>query len=90
MLHLAIEDGEAYERDDAVPEHEDDYDWYMCSSVLFQDHDILMLDDRQMDGIEDPEDTLNREQGIGDLRPANWFTWFLNVEPRDPGRGFRR
>lgn len=40
--------------------------------------------------IEDPDGDLNRFAGIGDLRPANWFTPLLNVEPRDPERGFRR
>jgi hypothetical protein len=73
-----------------LPEHPDDLDWDMCSEVMFQDHDILMLDDPAVDGIEDPESAVNREFGIGDLRPSNWFRPFNNVEPRDPHRGFRR
>ncbi len=73
-----------------LPEHGDDYDWDMCSQVLFQDHDILMVADAAMDGIEDPASAANRQCGIGDLRPSNWFRPFGNVEPRDPHRGFRR
>ncbi len=74
----------------ALPAHPDDLDWDMCSEVMFQDHDILMLDDPAADGIEDPDSAVNREFGIGDLRSGNWFRPFNNVEPRDPHRGFRR
>jgi hypothetical protein len=97
-LHLAIEDAEALVTDQedgnartaGLPIHNDDHDWDMCSEVFFQDHDILLLDERWADGIEDPDDELNRSAGIGDLRPHNWFQPFNNVEPRNPHRGFRR
>lgn len=97
-LHLAIADApavldmtDAAETDlTGLPYGPDDYDWDMCSEVLFQDHDILMLDDPAADGIEDPDSAINRNFGIGDLRPSKWFTPFRNVEPRDPHRGFRR
>ncbi len=64
-----------------LPQHPDDEDWDMCSEVLFQDHDILMLNDPGVDGFEDPASPVNREFGIGDLRPGNWFTPFDNVDP---------
>ncbi|GGQ85196.1 hypothetical protein [Streptomyces flaveolus] len=30
-----------------------DFDWDWCSDVLFEDHDVLMLFDASLDGIED-------------------------------------
>lgn len=99
VLHLAIKDAPGYleiwkeatdERHEALPEHRDDYDWDMCSELLFEDHDVLMLYDASLDGFEDPGSDLNRESGVGDLRPAAWFTFFAHLEPRDPDRDFRR
>ncbi len=52
--------------------------------------DILALFAQDLDGIEDPDDGLNREIGIGDYRPAAWFTSFDNSDPRDGRRPFRR
>ncbi|MFI1386440.1 hypothetical protein [Embleya sp. NPDC020886] len=97
-LHLAIEDAPSYlddidESDDAhgrLPEHEDDYDWDMCSDLFFQDHDVLMLFNARFDGIEDPAGEVNQHLRIGDLRRNNWFEPFGNTPVRDPGRGFRR
>jgi hypothetical protein len=73
-----------------MPEHPDDCDWGMASEVLFQDHDILGLYDVEIDGIEDPEDEQNRAMGMGDYRPPAWFRTFLNMDPRDGRRAFRR
>jgi len=99
VLHLAIEGAPDYleegedagdEERDALPRHGDDYDWEMCSEVLFQDHDVLMLYDESLDGIEDPGSDANIYLRMGDMRPTAWFEYFKNVEPRHPGRGFRR
>jgi len=99
VLHLAIHDGPTWEEQkedigdkahEAIPRHSSDYDWDMCSEMLFQDHDILMLYDEGLDGIENPGDDANRYLSMGDLRPSAWFEYFANVEPRDPARGFRR
>jgi hypothetical protein len=99
VLHLAIDDspdwledreGVEDEEHDALPRYGDDYDWGMCSEVLFQDHDVLMLYDESFDGIEDPDGDANQYLRMGDLRPGAWFEYFGNVEPRDPRRGFRR
>ena len=98
-LHLAIEDAPDYleeakdsedERHAALPEHPDDYTWQQCSSLLFQDHDILMLFDNSLDGFEDPSSDINKHFRAGDLRPEAWFKYFGPLEPRDPDRGFRR
>ncbi len=39
---------------DGLPEDRADFDWDACSDVLFQDHDVLMLFDNALDGIEQP------------------------------------
>ncbi|MEU6373322.1 hypothetical protein [Streptomyces sp. NPDC046909] len=97
-LHLAIEDAPSYlddidTRDTAhghLPEHRDDYDWNACSDLFFQDHDVLMLFDARLDGIEDPDGEVNQRLGMGDLRAAAWFEPFGHPPARDPERGFRR
>lgn len=97
-LHLAIEDAPGYlddidTRDTAhsqLPEHRDDYDWDACSDLLFQDHDVLMLFDARLDGVEDPDGDVNQRLGMGDLRAAAWFEPFGYPDARDPKRGFRR
>ncbi|MFD8478199.1 hypothetical protein [Kitasatospora sp. NPDC059673] len=98
-LHLALREAPSYrdEVDDndghphhQLPVHRDDYDYDACRDLFFQDTDVLMLYSARFDGIEDPDNDINRDLGIGDLRPAAWFEPFGNVEARDPRRGFRR
>jgi hypothetical protein len=98
-MHLAIQDAPTYlemwqdggdKRHASLPEHRNDYDWHMCSQVLFEDHDVLMLYDASLDGFEDPGGDVNREYGVGDLRAVAWFKPFAHLDPRDPSRGFRR
>ncbi|NBH10352.1 hypothetical protein [Amycolatopsis sp. SID8362] len=98
-LHLILRSAEAAVDDDwatfaegyaDLPEHEDDHDWDVLTETLFQDLDILTLFSKQLDGIENPDADQNRELGIGDYRPQAWFERFLNMEPRDPRRPFRR
>jgi hypothetical protein len=64
--------------------------WGDAHDALVQDWDISNLWDPKLDGLEEPDDPTNVSLRIGDQRPAAWFTWFANVEPRDPERGFRR
>ncbi|MFE2643517.1 hypothetical protein ACFXDO_13200 [Streptomyces nigra] len=97
-LHLAIEDAPSYLDDidtsdtahSHLPEHHDDYDWNACSDLFFQDHDVLLLFDARLDGIEDPDGDVNQHMGMGDLRTAAWFEPFGYPPARDPKRGFRR
>jgi hypothetical protein len=100
-LHLAIKDAPGYqemgqedededEHHEALPKHRDDYDWHMCSGLLFEDHDVLMLYDATLDGFEDPGGDLNQEYGVGDLRAGAWFKSFAHLDPREPNRRFRR
>ncbi|OAP26160.1 hypothetical protein [Amycolatopsis rubida] len=98
-LHLILRYAESAVDDDwasltgryaDLPEHKDDHNWNMLTEILFQDTDILALFSKRLDGIEDPATDQNRKLGIGDYRPQAWFEWFLNMEPRDTGRPFRR
>ncbi len=75
---------------ESFPEHPDDADWDLADDALLQDHDLANLFRPALDGIEDPDNEINKEMGIGDYRPAAWFRWFPNVEPRDGRRTFRR
>jgi hypothetical protein len=100
VLHLALRgakrvvdmmnDSERYRSTviGTLPEHRQDYDWDACVDSLLEDSDILFLYDRAADGIEDPESEINKQFGIGDLRPANWFeplrgTRLRGTEPRE-------
>lgn len=98
-LHLMLRDADAAGKggwaDRAaeftrLPEHHDDLNWELAYDVLFQDTDILGLFDPNLDGIEDPENELNQQLSIGDYRPQSWFKTFVNMEPRDGRRPFRR
>jgi hypothetical protein len=62
-------------------EHECDQDdgWLSASFWLFADHDVLMLFDPQMDGIEDPESDLGLHMGVVNLHPADWFMPFRSA-----------
>ncbi len=97
-LHLMMRDAAAAVADDwawiideaDVPPHPRDYDWDDVRDGLLQDTDILVLFNPDLDGIEDPEDEVNRNNGIGDYRPRAWFDTFLNTKRRDGRRPFRR
>ncbi|MFI0940711.1 hypothetical protein [Streptomyces sp. NPDC021020] len=96
-LHFALASASAMTCDEpdlvaeftqGLPEQQGDYDWDVCSDLLFQDHDVLFLYDPMLQGLEHPDNPLNRRMGIGDLRPEGWFEEFGNASPRDPSRGF--
>ncbi len=98
-LHLVLQDAPTAADDDwdgldqtlaDLPEHADDLDWDMVEEVLFQDSDILALFDPAADGVEDPDNDLNKAMRIGDYRPEAWFATFANRTGRDPRRPFRR
>jgi hypothetical protein len=99
-LHLILEDAPSAVQDgwtgldeatfNSMPEHPDDFDWDAMPDVLFQDTDILHLFEPDLDGIDDPDETLNIEMAMGDYRPSEWFENFGNMRQRDEQRGFRR
>jgi hypothetical protein len=85
-----VDDGWAVGIDD-LPTAEQDFDWGLLTEVLFQDLDIeLVLESTWADGIENPDEELNRLVGMGDYRPAAWFEPFDDLSQRDPDRGDRR
>ncbi|MFD9400283.1 hypothetical protein ACFWA4_15905 [Streptomyces sp. NPDC060011] len=73
-----------------LPEERGDLDWDACSSDLFEDHDVLMLFDDSLDGIEDAEGEVHQALGMVNLAPLDWFTAFYADRARDPDRGFRQ
>ncbi|MFC8730388.1 hypothetical protein [Streptomyces bacillaris] len=72
-----------------LPEDRGDLDWDWCSSVLFEDHDVLMLFGSSLDGIEDSGNDVNQAMGMTDLAAAAWFVPFDPGQGREAGRGFR-
>ncbi|MFC5148935.1 hypothetical protein [Streptomyces aureoversilis] len=97
-LHLGIARARALERNRprlvreaaaGLPEQRRDFDWSACSDVLFQDHDVLMLFDAALDGIEDSSSDVNQALGMVNLAPLDWFTPFSPGLARDAARGFR-
>jgi TPR repeat protein len=97
-LHLALEHAAAITVDspdlaedfaEGLPEQPDDYDWFACKDLLFEDHDVLMLYEPWMEGIDHPHNHVNQQFGMVNLRPADWFKPFRQEDARDPGRGFR-
>ncbi|MGP3777034.1 hypothetical protein ACTWJ8_40000 (plasmid) [Streptomyces sp. SDT5-1] len=73
-----------------IDEDRRDFDWDWCSDVLFEDHDVLMLFDASLDGIEDSGNAVNQALGLANLAPTDWFEPFRPDQARDPDRGFRR
>jgi hypothetical protein len=72
----------------ALPEDRRDFDWGACSAVLFH-HDVLMLFDHSLDGIEHADNELHPSLGMVNLAPHDWFAAFDPDQGRDPDRGFR-
>ncbi|MFJ3891078.1 hypothetical protein [Streptomyces rubrogriseus] len=97
-LHLGIDQAKSLTRNrprlvaetvEGLAEDRGDFDWDWCSDVLFEDHDVLMLFDASLDGIEDSGNDINQALGLANLAAADWFEPFRPDEARDPDRGFR-
>ncbi len=98
-LHLGIARARALTRNrprrvretvKGLPEHRRDFDWHACSDNLFQDHDVLMLFDNSLDGIEDSDSHVNQALGMINLAAQDWFDPFDPEQTRNPNRGFRQ
>ncbi|MFI6279704.1 hypothetical protein [Streptomyces sp. NPDC050988] len=65
-----------------------DVDWGAASDLLVQDHDVLMMFDDSLDGIEDGGNNVNQALGMVNLAPLDWFTPFDPEQEalRQPGR----
>ncbi|MCP9956093.1 hypothetical protein [Streptomyces sudanensis] len=97
-LHLGIDRAKSLTRNrprlvaetvEGLSEDRRDFDWDWCSDVLFEDHDVLMLFDASLDGIEDSGNDINQALGLANLAAADWFVPFRPSQARDPERGFR-
>ncbi|MER6330537.1 hypothetical protein ABT298_14675 [Streptomyces sp. NPDC001034] len=97
-LHLGIDRAKSLTRNrprlvaetvEGLGEDRRDFDWDWCSDVLFEDHDVLMLFDASLDGIEDSGNEVNQALGLANLAAADWFVPFRPSQARDPDRGFR-
>ena len=88
-LRLAVEEvsdwGEGDFRDptiDELPADPDDDEWDFVLDALFQDLDVdVILWPGSLEGLWEDPAAIER-YGPADYRPAAWFEWFLNVEPR--------
>jgi hypothetical protein len=87
-LHLVIDfaesatDEQALEVDERLPvyaEVDNDFDW--ARDILFRDHDVLLLFDESVDGVEDPESEASKHYRFANLHPSRWFLPFGHVHP---------
>lgn len=84
-LHLVIDAAEGAMRDDnmapdlslpASSDRDDDFD--AIREFLFCDHDVLLLFDAALDGIEAPDSALDEHGLFANLHPRAWFLPFEN------------
>jgi hypothetical protein len=86
-LHLVIEAAEAGVSDGSVAmdqslppdaDHDQDFDW--VREILFRDHDVLLLFEDSLDGIEDADSAHSKEYGLANLHPDRWFLPFADAD----------
>lgn len=86
-LHLAIAQMESHLADGLIgpdvgpaeflPDHgDDDYAFEALRDLLFTDHDVLMLYDASIDGIEDEAGKAWQVARYANLHPRDWFKPF--------------
>lgn len=59
-----------------LPASADDEDFAWLREVLFEDHDVLLLFDPALDGIEDPDNPVHQQLGMANLEARSWFLPF--------------
>jgi hypothetical protein len=94
ILHLAIDVMVGYlgadeliashEELNALPDLEEPFDKWDLYDLLFQDLDVLLLFEPEMDGFEGDR-KMAKELGLADYRADAWFKWFGNMKPRRAG-----
>jgi hypothetical protein len=92
-LHVVIDHAEDWSNDgvrstpESLPEDsERDDDFESARDVLFRDHDVLLLFDPALDGVDDPESELDQRFRFANLHPSRWFLPFAD-QPGDPPDG---
>ena len=82
-LHLVIDLAEGFVSDGTFPiqdqlpargEADTDFEW--AREALFRDHDVLMLFNASLDGIEDDSNEIGAEFRFANLHPRDWFVTF--------------
>jgi hypothetical protein len=90
-LHLVIDSAEAAVGDETIPlddslpadpERDRDFEW--AREVLFRDHDVLLLFNPSLDGIEDNDSDLSQRHMFANLHPRRWFLPFPDQLDLDP------
>ncbi len=82
-LHLIIDAAEGATLDGSLatdlslpadPDRDGDFD--AVRELLFRDHDVLLLFDASLDGIESPDWDLGEHRLFANLHPRAWFLPF--------------
>jgi len=82
-LHLVVDVAENFVSEGILPpedqlpgygEADADFEW--AREVLFRDHDVLMLFDPSLDGIEDETGEIQEQYRFANLHPRDWFVTF--------------
>jgi len=97
-LHLVIDAAEGGARDGSLamdlslPARSDcDEDFDAIRELYFRDHDVLLLFDPCLDGIEAPDSALDEHGLFANLHPQAWFLPFQDgVQPAEEHGGRRR
>lgn len=86
-LHIVIDvaedcvaDGTIQVSDDLPFDDERDRDFDLAREVLFRDHDVLLLFNAAMDGIDDPDSELSIHHRFANLHPSKWFLPFADSD----------
>lgn len=66
------------------PERADDFE--LARDVMFRDHDVLLLFDPALDGVDDPASGLHQHFRFANLHPRRWFLPFADEQDVDPER----
>lgn len=89
-LHLIIDAAEGATRDGSLatdlslpPDPDRDGDFDAVRELLFGDHDVLLLFDPALDGIEAPDLDLDEHRLFANLHPRAWFLPF--TDDGEPG-----
>lgn len=80
FAQTAVDDG-GMPMDDSLPsdvERDCDFEW--AREVLFRDHDVLLLFDDSLDGIDDVESDVSTHYRFANLHPHKWFLPFADVD----------
>ncbi len=84
-LHLVIDcaeglaKGEIEVMDQSLPDDPDrDTDFESTREVLFRDHDVLLLFNTSLDGIEDTDSEVSGYYRFANLHPRRWFLPFAD------------